>query len=175
MATAPLAGVRRMEFDGDFRGFSPFSSQAKRFRTEQEFDIDFNSRTILYRGSTGLTRVKITWLTGRVSQYVAQAKDSCLTFSEETWGPHSVTFRAKSACANPLLPGAPSADYDFRIRVWKGGQVQVVGRHDGYPAYEVYKRIKNVFTSVYLFDPNDKEQSMMSLFPPMEFSVNATQ
>lgn len=173
-ATVPLIGALKIEFEGDDRGFTPYPADALRFRSAQEFWVDFNRRSVTHYRDTGTTTARTTWINGRVTYHSAKVSSTCLTYSNETWGDGYVSFRAKSTCANPLVPVAPAADYEFTITVWNTGRVRVRGTHDGFPAYEIYKRIGNVFTPIYLFDPAQYGQTVASLAPPMEFSMDKT-
>ncbi len=173
-AAAPLLGVRHVEFEGDDRGFTPYTEGNSRFRTAQNWLIDFEQRKITYQGKTGITRARITWGNGHVSTHTAQAPSTCLSVSEEEWSEDEVRMRARSGCANPLVPGAPAADYDLTITVRESGQVQVQGRHDGFPAIEVYKEIDDLFTGIYLYDPYEQGKSLLDLMPPMEIRVDVS-
>lgn len=50
----------------------------------------------------------------------------------------------------------------------------MVGRHDGFPAHEIYKRIDNATAiRIYNHDPRLTGETPLSLFDPMEHEVNS--
>lgn len=74
--------------------------------------------------------------------------------------------------SNPLLKLAPAINADLTVLLRRNGQddvmVSVEGRHDGFPAYELYVDGK----PVYLHDPVEKGQHPLSLAGPQEWHVD---
>jgi hypothetical protein len=65
--------------------------------------------------------------------------------------------------SNPLAPGAPAINSDFHFRIEQyvdGSRVNLSGRHDGFPAYEIYINA----LPLYQYDPTSVS-SPLGLFP----------
>jgi hypothetical protein len=100
---------------------------------------------------------------------------------------NEITIRLTGVSALPLINGmvkAPDIDYIFVINLFKEkGQNKInynlIGSaHDGFPAYEVFIGKQNVYfhtpkleegQSPFNINPFSLKQSLLSLFPPMEF------
>jgi RHS repeat-associated protein len=77
--------------------------------------------------------------------------------------------RVTSSSRNPLIPklGGPAIDYSFTFQVVEqrdGWTVTYIGRHDGFPAYEVFFRVGNgPWKPVFQWDPRDHNDGPFSL------------
>jgi Protein of unknown function (DUF3238) len=63
---------------------------------------------------------------------------------------------------------APAIDYDFEFTFDAYGACRLSGKHDGFPAYEVFVDGK----LMYSHDPRDTGERPESLFPPMEHDID---
>ena len=87
---------------------------------------------------------------------------------------------ADGAAVNPLLwPKFPAIDYSFTFCVAQDGDGQwsvcYCGRHDGFPAYEIYVRIGDgPWTPVHQYNPNDHCETPWSLFGDGEWMYQWT-
>lgn len=71
----------------------------------------------------------------------------------------------KCESANPLQTASLDIDYEFNIKVSKGGSVRVIGTHDGAPAYEILRRNYTRGTSpetIYFFNPPNMDFKKLS-------------
>jgi RHS repeat-associated protein len=93
-------------------------------------------------------------------------------------GPCSVDLIIRTSASIPwsLAPGAPAIDWDykfslhaFEVHEEEGTYVVVSGKlggsHDGFPAYEVFLSNSRVYS-------RSPDATIMSLFPPMEITVD---
>jgi hypothetical protein len=126
---------------------------------------------------------RYVWQNGRVVEVedTKTASDKGMSESVSKSG-NSVVLHIKGATAIPFVQLSPTIDYDYTIVLWKDGDnvvYRISGDHDGFPAYEIFIGTENV----YFFTPKvaegqnplspfNKGQSILSLFPPSEFSVS---
>ncbi|WP_267240186.1 DUF3238 domain-containing protein [Thermaerobacillus caldiproteolyticus] len=51
--------------------------------------------------------------------------------------------------ANPLESLAPAIDYEFTLKVTCLGSVRITGQHDGFPAYEFWRKFDGKSAEIY--------------------------
>lgn len=95
---------------------------------------------------------------------------------EVTGGNEHINVHATGNEKYPLLPGTPGITFDFNISLeTKDGKTSAVisGAHDGFPAYEILvtRRGWDKPQVIYSHDPRETGQTLLSLFPRMEFTV----
>ncbi|MFE1631072.1 DUF3238 domain-containing protein [Brevibacillus reuszeri] len=157
-------------YGGDNR--ESYGSPAGTFRTAQEIWVDFNARKITPYKNTGTSHKLVECSDGQNQQLTDKVSDSCLEIKWISWGASNVTFRLICACGNPFEPLAPVIDYILDVTVWSNGAVKIVGDHDGFPAYEMFKKVDNyAWERLYLHDPRETGETIASLAPPMEHHV----
>ncbi|MED0738996.1 DUF3238 domain-containing protein [Aneurinibacillus thermoaerophilus] len=107
-----LPGGDYSEFQGDNRGFTPYTGASetyyKRYRTWQEFEIDFSTGSMTYREDMDQTVNRITKTDGTVTTKYGTAPLSGISFANVQWGQHSVQFDAIVDASNPLVTAAPA-------------------------------------------------------------------
>lgn len=80
-----------------------------------------------------------------------------------------------AAVNNPLMPGSPDIDYNFTMRINRNGGVLLTGDHDGFPAYELWRKRSGEKTEqIYFYDPRKFGKGITSLFPPMDVPVKVS-
>ncbi|WP_268625133.1 DUF3238 domain-containing protein [Paenibacillus alvei] len=90
-------------------------------------------------------------------------------------GSTSASFTLQGSAANPLNTDAPAIDWEYNVTVDNKGKVTVKGNHDGFLAHEIYRRVdKGTPVTIYTHDPRVTGDTPISLFPPMERSVDKT-
>lgn len=159
-------------FLGDNRG----SSWTGTHRTQQAFTIDtslsnYGVKATKNVGSTtkhGYVGDKLT------STETKTAPDTGLKFSTEI-REDNLFITAECSVGNPVVP-SPNIDYSVTIQVKRNGSVTVYGKHDGFPAYELWRKMstKTNPERIYLHDPRVTGDTILSLGPPMEKSFNAS-
>jgi hypothetical protein len=163
-------------FEGDNRSFNPYTANTFNFRTAQQIEIDFTSRSIAAYANTGFTTRKIVYPNGQTEYTTAHASTSGITCTNISWGSGQVSFHLAVDSSNPLVLGAPAINYDFDVTVYSDGTVKVTGAHDGFPAYEMYKCINNgsSWYTIYQYNPYDNGKDVSALAPPEDVSVSRT-
>ncbi|NKI20381.1 DUF3238 domain-containing protein [Paenibacillus dendritiformis] len=165
-----------IQFNGNNRSFTYFTEeQPELSKMAQHIVVDFDNREIKHFGSTGPTIQRtIDINSGEVLQEVfGHASDSGLTISNESISSTSASFSIQGSAANPLNPDASPLDWEYDVTVDHTGKVTVKGRHDGFPAHEIYKRAdKGNPVTIYTHDPRVTGDTPLSLFPPMERIVD---
>lgn len=146
-------------YEGDDRSFDYYLGG----RTRQDFKIDFAAKSIEQN-----TRVGETCRVNPGEPKVCDtASDSGFDYYDVVWKSDRVEFTAECSIGNPLSTGAPAIDYIINVTVYKNGKVCVYGNHDGFPNYEVWKKVRgDEPVPVYTYDHGS--QGLGSLFPPME-------
>ncbi|SDX32744.1 DUF3238 domain-containing protein [Paenibacillus sp. CF384] len=130
------------EYAGDAREFTPHAVNTDRSRVEQEVVVDFVKRKLFTFANTGSTTLRVT-KPGGISEFKrGKASADGVIVSNETWDASSVSFVMSATAANPLRPTDPAVDYELYVTVHEEtGQVEVKGRHDGFPCFEFYKQV----------------------------------
>lgn len=147
------------------------------YRTYQRFTIDTapTNYSVSYYENTGTTH-KYTYnsLGSLIDTETAKAPLSDLSYTKRVSGGY-LYLDCVVASNNPLVGGSPNIDYNFTIRVNRSGGVLITGTHDGFPAYELWRK-KSGYSAelIWSHDPRDTGETINSLFPPMEHSVNAS-
>ena len=74
---------------------------------------------------------------------------------------------------NPLAPSA-AINYAFTIKVTRAESVRITGSHDGFPAYELWRKIstRTYPEQCWYYNPYDNGATISNLFPPMEKTVD---
>ena len=166
-------------FLGDDRGFSRNISASS--RTHQEIEFSVPSLAVL-------NEWRHIGTTHEVNCSTRAALDSDTASINEIYTnlPYSGPVTRYSAneilvlmvvhASNPLVRGAPAIDAlaIFHIDPYNR-YCYMTGFHDGFPGYEAYISGDGVMTEqVYSFDPVAAGNSISSLFPPMDISINNT-
>ncbi|MFF2156958.1 DUF3238 domain-containing protein [Paenibacillus chitinolyticus] len=168
---------------GGIRGFNPDSPD---YRLAQQVNLTLDGTgqvtdAVPYK-NTGISRKKTlekNLVPPRTLTTSKQALTDNMSYQFIGKTPKSATspgmykFRLKAAVSEPFQWYAPDIDYDFTFTVYDSGLVQVQGSHDGFPCYEVYKKIDfQPWETVYTWDGPAKGKDLNALFPPMDVSVN---
>jgi len=151
---------RRLFFSGDDRGFS---STPTKFRTLQTVRLIPDATASL----TGFDPSFTSNQTGQTREYASDAianngvldavdedviAHDCTLFNDSgvatnkkmsvtvtRVNPTTVRAILQGSANNPLAgPGAPAIDWEVTVEVDVAGTITCSGRHDGFPAYEIY-------------------------------------
>lgn len=167
-----------IQYNGNNREFTyNTENQPELSKIVQHIVCDFGNKEIKHFKSTGSTTERtIDIKTGEVLRTANDhAGTDGLTMSSASITSTSATFKLKASVANPLNTDAPAIDWEYTVTVGSDGKVTVNGTHDGFPAYEIYKRINSgTPVTIYQHDPRVTGDTILSLFPPMEKSVSKT-
>lgn len=165
-----------IQFNGNNRSFTYFTEdQPELSKMAQHIVVDFEKTKIKHFRSTGPTIERTVELSsGNVLREVfGHASDSGLTISNESISRTSASFFIQGSAANPLNADASPLDWEYDVTVDTTGKVTVKGRHDGFPAHEIYKRVdKGEPVTIYTHDPRVTGDTPLSLLPPMERIVD---
>lgn len=173
----------KIDFKGDGRGFNPNTANTSWFRTAHQLEVEFGSGYITYNNykSIGET-VKRTYnkVTGVTNYERDTAPISGLSLQYKGSLNHNtpqdyMSFKMICSTANPLVSGSPAIDYSFDVDVFRTGFVAIRGAHDGFPAYEIYRKKDNgSWVTIHQHHPEigPYTYSIKNLFPPMEINVN---
>lgn len=149
------------KFHGDDRSFSYSGSS----RTRHDITVDFDNEDVSESKFIGRT------CTVDPADNCARASESGLQIDDIKWNSakDKVTFKLTCACANPLVPGAPTIDYEMFVTVYKKDlRVCVYGEHDGFPNYEVWKYDYDKGRSFAIYTYDHGNQTAWSLAAPMD-------
>ena len=117
------------------------------------------------------------------AEYIARADQSGIGYGFKVLANGTYSFNVKSEVSNPLMKFAPDIDYEFTINLNYIENKNLInyslyGLHDGFPAYEIFIGDTNVYFHTpkiqegqHPLDPFNRGQTIMSLYPPMEFDV----
>ncbi|PDO09210.1 MAG: hypothetical protein BLM47_13800 [Candidatus Reconcilbacillus cellulovorans] len=127
-----------------------------------------------YKKVNPTVRKRVYRLSGREEYTTKTASDSGLVYQFISINRSQAKFRLIADVANPPEPIAPAINWDFTFTVNSSGRTSVVGKHDGYPAYEIYRRLNSDSPyAIYFHDPRQTGETPFSLAGSMEHNVNA--
>ena len=157
-------GYTRVSYGGDGRS----ESWTGTYRTLQQFVIDTSSTyyTVTATKDTGTTHQYVyDYKSGQTQTTTGKASTSGLTYSKLFMG-NNLILHAVCDSANPLQIGAPAINYDFRIGVNRNGDVSLVGDHDGFPGYELWKQPDGGTAKLlWSHDPRDTDENISIIIP----------
>ena len=176
----PMAKVHYAEtpssqiyFGGDNRNASWDGS----YRTYQKFTIDTGPTdySVSYYEDTGTTyRYTYDLFGNLIGTSSGKAPLSDLSYTKRISG-GNLYLDCRVSSSNPLVAGAPAIDYEFTVRVNRTGGVQLTGKHDGFPAYEFWRKKSGGSAElIWSHDPRKTGEGLGSLLPPMEHDVNVS-
>ncbi|WP_312855541.1 DUF3238 domain-containing protein [Litoribacterium kuwaitense] len=158
-------------YNGNNREFTYYTeNQPEKSKMVQHIICNFENQTLRHFRSTGPTIERtVDRDTGEVLQEIEDhAPTSGLTIADERINSNSASFYLRGHAGNPLNTDAPAIDWEYTVDVNSSGIVTLDGRHDGYPAHEIYKRLDNgAPVELYRHDPRVSGEGPESLFPPM--------
>ncbi|ANB55724.1 hypothetical protein GFC29_3221 [Anoxybacillus sp. B7M1] len=159
-----------------YRGDNRNEAWEGSYRTSQRFVIDTSpsNYSVSAYADTGTTvREVYDKTTGKlISTSSAKASTSGLTYKKRVED-GILYLDIKCSVANPLELLAPAIDYEFTLKVTRLGSVRITGQHDGFPAYEFWRKFDGQSAElVWSHDPRDTGEGIYSLFPPMEHSID---
>jgi hypothetical protein len=164
------ARTPQVQWAGDNRDFSEYIHASSRTHQELEFDTVTGAVTLQWKhiGESHL-------LDPLSSAYIAAATASdagevtTLTRRGSVYDVHLVVD-----ATNPLMPGAPAINADVLVTIDPRARTATIsGRHDGFPAYEVYVGSSTGTHRLYTYDPRTTGDTPRALFPPMEKTAAA--
>ncbi|XOI98815.1 DUF3238 domain-containing protein [Paenibacillus polymyxa] len=180
----PLPAVETAEYEGDNRTNFNFDTTANvSYRTSQRLDIDFDNNQVTNHAKCGETHKRTPKAGGGYNYSKATASASGIKVQNVEWGTEKildalkgykyVKFTLFCASANPLVPfnlPAPDIDYQIDFKVWNNPNrnMEVRGRHDGFPAYELMKVFQGRSSGIYSYNPLAHGNTTWNLLPPMD-------
>lgn len=172
ISSARASGDRRVEFRGDDREFSPYTGNTGHSRVAQDVVIDFGREVVSAHPETGQSVERVIAPDGTVTIRTATASTDGITCTDVAWADSGVEFTAAASVSNPLNEASPPVDFVFDVRALPDGTVDLTGRHDGFPCFEVYKQIEfGAFERVYAYDYRETDASPKALADPMDQTV----
>ncbi|WP_100330545.1 DUF3238 domain-containing protein [Bacillus xiapuensis] len=158
-------------FHGDGRNESFLSDK---YRTHQRFRIN----------TAGNYGVKATKNTGYTIKERLDARGKLIDKDTKKAPRSDLTYKKRVVngilyldCVchskNPFIPYAPAIDYKFTIKLTRSGHIRITGNHDGFPGYELWRKIGDQKPQlIWSHNPRKTGETMGSLYPPMEHPVN---
>ncbi|MGG4343666.1 DUF3238 domain-containing protein [Paenibacillus lautus] len=84
-------------------------------------------------------------------------------------------FKLRAAVNIPTFNPSPDIDWEYSVRVYKDGRVTVTGKHDKYPAHEVWKKVDDNYPlALHRYDPNDHGENVYTGLIKFTHEVNVT-
>jgi len=161
--------------DGKNRPFTYDTLNQDLWRTAQHIIVDFTNRTVTPYKGVGATTRKVVCTDGTTATEQRTESDTCISYYNETWSTSYVKFTMKVSCGNPFEDLAGKIDYTFDVWVWNTGDVHVEGIHDGFPMYEIHKKVDdNTAVEIYRHDYKVTGEGLSSLYGSGEHTVNVT-
>jgi hypothetical protein len=164
----------KLYFKGDNRRSAAWSTLA--YRTSHSFVIDTSPTNYSVSATPKVNPTTAIFETvgGNTTTETHGQDSTCLTYSKSVKN-GDLYLSVKCHCANPAVLLAPAIDYEFTLKVTRTGSVRITGKHDGFPAYEFWRNIEGKNGGpelVYTHNPLDTGDTILSLGPPMEYSID---
>lgn len=164
-------------FKGDNRNSPMWSTLA--YRTSQSFEIDTSTPNYTVRPSKNIQptySIIYNHFMNRLSTInEGTASDSGITYKKRVGSDDALYLDVRLNAANPGVPKAPPIDYKFTLKLTRTGSVRITGMHDGFPAYEFWRKIDGKSKGpelIYSYDPRVTGKTVFSLAGEMDISVN---
>lgn len=145
------------------------------YRTQQIFNIDTgptNYSVVASKDTGTTTEYAINKSTGKeIYRTSKKAPTTGITYKKRVEGGF-LYIDATVSVGNPLQPDAPNIDYKFTIKSTRSGIIRLTGKHDGFPAYELWKKVDGQTPKKLWSRLPGSNDSSLSLFPPMDKSVD---
>ncbi|MBD1372998.1 DUF3238 domain-containing protein [Hazenella sp. IB182357] len=123
----------RSYYKGDHRTFSPVAAS---YRTRVDVTADFPAKQIRDRVYIGET---VAYHRNGKLRYRGYASKKGIKFaSKSAVGCQAIKWSYTHSARNPHTKLAPSLNWQYDATIWKNGDWQIVGQHDGAPAHELY-------------------------------------
>ena len=169
-------------YNGDGRGFGysygDNRTTTPKYKTLQEVDITFSSKSANYYENVGTTYRYKNQTTELVCTKRASMSNS--SFANYMWNTTSVAFNVYLSAANPCESMAPPFDAVGTVTLYKSsgtvtGTTNLYMEHDGFPAYEVYRKTGTLSPrTIYNYNPNTSGGDLWDLYPGLDKAVNVT-
>lgn len=156
------------QYKGDNRGFSVNSNN---YRTYQYFRVNLGNHfpQESYNEDVGESAKRV-WDGNSYNYTYGQESNSCLYHSYQSVSRNNwVKYKFVVDCDNPVQVGSPNINYDFYVTFYISGQIHIEGRYDGFPNYEIYKRVDYGYWDTVL---NFRHQTIASLGYPEDQPIN---
>lgn len=161
----------KIQYGGDGRN----QSWNGKYRTMQLLTIDTapTNYTVSHSKDTGTTyEYTIDKATGKETVRYDKAATTGITYAKRV-SDGFLYIDIEVDCGNPLQPDAPNINYQFTIKVTRSGIIRLTGKHDGFPAYELWRQdYGETPRLLWTHDHRDTGETSISLGPPMEHSVD---
>lgn len=159
-------------FKGDNRGFKADTSASS--RTHQYLELEYPSLDTDTDTRTGRTHEIECNHPSLVLNSDSAPEDGLQIGDPVVRDDGRIRVDFEASASNPLVSGSPNIDLAMMAVIDPSlPSIAVVGQHDGFPAYEVYGRVDTgPPMALYQFDPRDSDQTLQSLWPPMEWHFN---
>lgn len=160
-----------IQFEGDFREFTPFAVNAMRSRIEQEVVVDFYKKEVFNYANTGITTEKISFPDGTNKKRQGKADTKDIVCTDISWTDKTVSLTMHGSASNPLNDKAPSSDYLLKVKISIYGEINIFGMHDGFPCYEFYSQHNfDDITTIHLHDFRNSGEGPEALGGEMDCS-----
>ena len=167
-------------YNGNNRGFNYFTeNNAHLWKLAQHLVVDFPNGSVRhYKGVGPTTERTVDKDTGEVLREVSgQAPDTGIQMNYVAWASDKsyVNIHVKAAVNIPTFNPSPNIDWEYDFWVYKDGRVRVLGKHDAYPAHEIWKRVDSgTPVSIHQYDPRNTGYNVYNGLISFNQSVDTT-
>ena len=84
-------------------------------------------------------------------------------------------FRLRASVNIPTFNPSPAIDWEYNVRVHRNGTVSVTGKHDKYPAHEIWKKVDySTPVDLHKYDPRDHGETVYTGLVKFTHNVNVS-
>lgn len=166
-------------YNGNNRGFTYDTlNQPKKWKLVSHLNVNFTSKTVIHYPDVGPTIERtVDRETGEVIRPDISGQASsdgveCKSWSFASNGDYA-DIKLRAAVNIPTFNPSPNIDWEYDIRVFKDGKVTVTGKHDKYPAHEIWKKVdSSAPVSLHTYDPRDHNETVYTGLLKFTHNVN---
>ncbi|MGG4034927.1 DUF3238 domain-containing protein [Paenibacillus cisolokensis] len=150
----------RILYKGNNRGFTYYTeNQPDLWKLAQHLVVNFAEGSVKHYPGVGPTVERTVDIdTGEVIRpdITGQASSDGIQMNYVAWASDKsyVNIHVKAAVNIPTFNPSPNIDWEYDFWVYRDGRVRVLGKHDAYPAHEIYKRVDSgTPVTLHQYDP----------------------
>ncbi|MCP1311361.1 DUF3238 domain-containing protein [Paenibacillus tyrfis] len=167
-------------YNGNNRGFDYYTeNNDHKWKLASHLVVNFNNGSVTHYPGVGPTTERtVDKKTGQILREITdRASSNGIQLNYKTWGPNNeyVDIHVKAAVNIPTFNPSPDIDWEYDIRVYRDGRVKVLGKHDAYPAHEIWKRVDSGSpVSIHQYDPRWTGETVYTGLLKFNQSVDTT-
>ncbi|GAB6991813.1 DUF3238 domain-containing protein [Paenibacillus pini] len=169
-------------YKGNNRGFKyETENEPDKWKLCSHINVNFLAKTVTHYAGVGPTTERTVDIkTNEILRpdITGQASSDGVRMTSSSFQANGdyADFTLKAAVNIPTFNPSPDIDWEYNVRVYKTGKVTVTGKHDAYPAHEVWKKVdSSTPVSLHTYNPKDHGETVYTGLIKFNQNVNVVQ